>query len=437
MSNRVTDQYLKSATLARAGREIVLPPAYAESYEGALLDRPMFAAESEIATFADDLASLFGLLVSLPERLFDGDLERYCAAIGMDPRLSRLMRRGGDVAPPMYARADAYHDGTAFRLLEFNVGSELGGIDAAQINRAYLNVPAFNGFRRRHRLGYLDTSVRVADALRTAATAVTGGGDAVVALIESPGGIAGHESLFMAMREAMRINGIELLLGEIHQLRERNGKLVLRDVPLDVVLRYFVVGELVDHPAGLEAVDRVLSADKTVLFTPLSSGMFASKGSLGLMHDPRTRASYTAAEAALVDRIVPWTRSLSRAGDRDELVERCRAQRETLVLKPGVGYGGVGAVVGHAVSDERWRTALAEAAGTDHVVQRLVRAVPEEVVNPDTGGVEQWITNWGVFVDNAGYAGSFGRALKVHDGPVVSGGHGARTTCVFTDPGAP
>ena len=58
----------------------------------------------------------------------------------MDERLAELMRLGATGHPELYGRADAYHDGTSYKLLEFNVGSELGGIDAAQVNRALLNV---------------------------------------------------------------------------------------------------------------------------------------------------------------------------------------------------------------------------------------------------------------------------------------------------------
>lgn len=39
----------------------------------------------------------------------------------MDDRLAELMCRGSVQPPVLHARADAYHDGTRFHLLELNM----------------------------------------------------------------------------------------------------------------------------------------------------------------------------------------------------------------------------------------------------------------------------------------------------------------------------
>ena len=434
MPNVTTKQYLiesaNSEPLRNAARGLRLPDVYARSYGQLQLDRPLFVPAREITAFGADLAAVFDILVSLPGRLFDGDLRRYCTALGMDDRLADLACRGATGKPPLYARADAYHDGTSFKLLELNVGSELGGTDTAQLNRAFLNVPEFADFAERHELGHIDTVARVAAMLRKAAEAVTTD-EPVIALIESTNGLAAHAHVFVAIQEAMRDQGIALLLGEIHELDERDGKITLRGTPLDVVLRYFVAGELVDDPTAQRKLDLLIRADRTVLFTPLEGAVFASKGSLAMLHDPAVRATFSAQEQAVVDRVVPWTRLLGNGSD--DLFAQCRAERENLVLKPGVGYGGVGTVVGHAVTDEQWAQALLERRTGDHVVQRRVRPLGEPVLNADTGEIEDWVANWGIFVDSAGYAGGFVRALKPADGAVVSYSNaGTRGTCVFT-----
>lgn len=441
MPNIVTKQYLIESTssrdLRRSARELLLPEVFAQSYGRLQLDRPLLVPNQEITAFGEDVAAVFDILASLPARLFGGDLRRYCTALGMDDRLAELMCRGATGAPPLYARADAYHDGTSFKLLELNVGSELGGTDTAQLNRAFLAVPAFADFAERHQLGHIDTVARLAAALRHAGEAVTAR-EPVIALVESAGGLALHEHVFLALREAMRAQGISLLLGEIDELDERNGKITLRGTPLDVVLRYFVAGELVDSPADQRKLDLIIrahQAGETVLFTPLEGAVFASKGSLAMLYEPAVRATFSAQEHAVVDRVVPWTRLFGTKTDQEELFEQCRAERENLVLKPGVGYGGVGTVVGHAVTDQQWAQALIEARTGDHVVQRRVRPRAEPVLNADTGLVEEWVANWGIFVDSAGYAGGFVRALKPTDGAIVSYSNSAtRGTCVFTTP---
>ncbi|MCX5206804.1 hypothetical protein OG897_36075 [Streptomyces sp. NBC_00237] len=446
MLRRVTEKYVEECSapdsrLRHAAHEMNLPATYGESYGRLMLDRPLFASESEISGFAADLSGLFDILTSLPARLFGGDLRRYCDALGMDGRLAELMCRGASGRPPLYARADAYHDGSAFKLLELNIGSQLGGTDFAQLNRAFLDVPAFKEFAQEHRLGHIDTLARLTRTLRETGGTVTDG-EPVVALIEARGGIDAHRHVFDALREAMLDHGVRLLLGEVQELGERNGKVTLRGAPLDVVLRYFVASEVADDRAGQDSLDllvRAHHAGRTVLYTPLEGAMFASKGSLALLHDPRTRETFSPAEHAVVDRVMPWTRLLGAdrhtAAQHAELLDRCREQQEDLVLKPGVGHGGVGTVIGHEVTEEQWRQALLDRAAGDHVVQERVRPVPEPVVDAETGAVADWVANWGVFVDTGGYAGGFVRALKPDDGAVVAFANpGTRSTCVFTAP---
>jgi hypothetical protein len=85
---RYVDACASDLELRGAARQLVLPPTYAASFGDLLLDRPMFVAEREVTSFADDLAALFGILVSIPGILFDGDLRRYCSALGMDDGLA-------------------------------------------------------------------------------------------------------------------------------------------------------------------------------------------------------------------------------------------------------------------------------------------------------------------------------------------------------------
>ncbi|OLT48808.1 hypothetical protein BJF85_11485 [Saccharomonospora sp. CUA-673] len=431
--------------MRRAARNLQLPDVYGASYGGLQLDRPMLVTEAEASRFGDDLRALLDLLVDLPGRLVGGDLAAFCTRIGMHPDLAELVTKGAEQPLPRYGRADAYHDGEGFRVLELNVGSEVGGIDTAQLNRAYLEVPAFAEFAAAHDLTFVDPLPRVADLLRSAGAAVTDA-EPTVALIECNGGLAAHEHVFAAIQEAMATVGIRLLLGELDDLGSRGGKVTLRDEPVDVILRYFVAGELVSDASGRRALELILDAEGTALFTPLSAAAFASKAALGLLHDPAVRSSgLSSTERALVDRIVPWTRMLSPGvesgtdpGDLDELVERCRSEREDLVVKPGTGYGGVGTVVGHDVSDDEWAAVLHDATAGgrgDLVVQRRVRPATETVLDADTGEPSEWVANWGLFVDPDGHAGGFVRALRPEHGAIVSySNKETRGTCVFTTP---
>ncbi|MFF9213031.1 MULTISPECIES: hypothetical protein [unclassified Streptomyces] len=417
----------------------VLPPVYGGAWGRHLLHQPWFVEAEETAAFARDLESLFALLVSLPDRLFDGDLKRYAAALGLPPRHAALLRRSADGRPAKLARADAYHDGRGYRLLEFNVGSEIGGLDMAVCNAALLGVPEFSAFAAAHGLEYVDTAARLAEDLRERARPVLSGGagEPVIGLIEGHGGVAAYGPLMRSMREAMAMQGLDLRIGEVGELRTRSdGKLTLHGAPLDLVLRNFGASQLLDDPAGPEVAEQLFrahDAGRTVLFTTLESSLYAHKNALAMLSDPRSAHVFTDVERQLVERVLPWSRTLGPATPAALLTE-CQERREELILKPGAGHGGLDTIAGWECSDAAWLEALKTAAERGYLVQERVTPRTEPVLDPVTGKVEECIAALGVFLTSRGFAGAHARVNRADGGAIVglSSNPDTRIACVFT-----
>jgi hypothetical protein len=438
VTDHVTEQYIKEcltedSRLRYAVREARLPRRYQECFGNRLMARPFFIEEAETRRAADDLAALFRVILSLPQRLFGDDLAAYCRTLGFDERQARLMRRIGDRPPELFGRSDIYHDGTGFKLLEFNVGSQLGGIDQAQVLPALLEVEPFREFAEEHGLGYVHTGERIAESLRAAAEPVTGGRrEPVVALVEADGALESLMPLMRSFEEMLRgRGGLDLRLAEVSQLTYRGGKLYLDGTPIDAVLRYFAVNQIYRDPRGEEAVAPIYRAHEeggTVLLTTMESLLYANKGCLALLSDPRYRDAFSAAETELFDRVLPWTRLLTA-----DLVDYCRANRANLILKPCNDHGGRGITVGWDVPDAAWADALSSALQGKYVVQERVRQRLEPVVDPDTGRLEDWIACWSTFLTTDGYAGSHIRALPADQTGIINRGANAatRVTGVF------
>lgn len=436
-ASEVTSRYLEACTenpaLSSAARAAPYPTVFRSAYGQVLLDRPLFVDDARIRAFADDLTVVFELLVSLPRRLFDGDLDRYCDAAGIESKLARLMTRTVTGAPPLIVRSDAFDDGTSFRLLELNCGTELGGYSFSEMSRALLQVPAFGAFAEEHDLAYVDTIAHMAGVLRKVAAPVAAERP-VVMLLETTGGIEAHPG-FRAVQEAMFRQDVDFRLAELQDVRAVNDKLVLDGVPVDVAMRFCAAGEVLECPYGegvFEPIVRAHEAGKTILYTTLENSLFASKGALALLSDDSNRSLFTADELRVIDRTIPWTRLLT---DDPDLLDRCSGERESLVLKPCVGWGAVGTILGPTASDEEWSAALAARCDGRSVVQEFVEPVLEDVCDAETGETHPWCANWGVFVTEAGYAGTFARALRPLDGNVVAFSNpGTRASCVFSCP---
>jgi hypothetical protein len=448
MINKITQRYVDECATEGSGlrdavRRAPFSPTFEEAYRGRLIDRPWFADASRLQRFADDLDTFMSLLLSLPGRLFDGDLRRYCDALGLDGRRAKIMTYQASEHPARYARPDAYDNGTSFKLLEFNICSALGGLDHALINRALLEVDEFRGFAERNQLGYVDPTEEAARTFHKIADPIATGDRPVVAMVEWKDCIAAYINRMRVFQEAMGRAGIDVRLAEVDQLVEKGGKLFLDGTPIDIALRYFSVDDICSVPSGEEMIQPILRANdagKTLLYTPLESYLYSNKACLALLSDPRWRAAFSTTEAELIDRILPWSRLLEPCpvqvgGGTVDLIDYCRANRRQLILKPRAGFGGKGAVAGWDTSERDWLDALTTLSARSYIVQERVVPQAEPVCDAGTGAVNEWIPVWCFFLTEEGYAGSsFLRAIRSDAGAVISAELRAKTTSVFTFP---
>jgi hypothetical protein len=435
MTEPVTTEYNRrlmtgDRALAESMSQANLPAKLVESMRGRFLPRPFFVPRTEILGFASQVVDLFDLMLSIPDRFYGGDRAQYARAVGMDGRRADYIARFTD-QPELYGRADLYHDGESFRLLEFNVGSALGGMDRAQISAALLKVPAFQAFAAEHDLDFVDTGAQVDTALRAAAHPVCGGRAPVVAFVDGNNAMAPYLHLAESFQEMMASFGIEVLLGELADVGFGE-RVTLHGRPVDVVLRYFGLADFLDDPDGLQIVDNLVraNADGTVvLYTSLSGELYNNKRSLALLADLREKLS--AEEAALVDQLLPWTRTVSA-----DLFDHCVEHRKELMLKPGADFGGQGIVAGWLVGEVEWKEALAVAAFNGAIAQQRVIPRAEPVLDPATNEWQDWHAVWDCFLTPDGYAGSHIRALPAGGGAVIGMGvtKAARTTGIFRTP---
>jgi hypothetical protein len=408
-------------------------PLFDLRFHSRFLSRPVFLGRDERDSLHSDVENLRTTLLSLPDRLFGGDMAPFARAVGASEGQVRAAVRGRSARAGEFARADLYLEATGFKLLEMNIGSVVGGIENADFCQALMAHPVIARFAAAHGLGFADTLRAEVESI-FAETGLVPGSMPVIA-------IACDAELYRPLRSYMRVLvprwaelGLDAIPCEIGDLRAGRGGLWVNGRRVDAVFRLFMIENV--PGAGFYPADPVLDAaarGEIPVYTPLDGDLFASKVALAMLSDHRNRHLFSAAELASIDRLLPWTRQVRPGpvtledGSTAELMDYAVAHAADLVLKPAMLHGGEGVVAGwqQGLSEREWRGLLATASGRPYVLQRRVRPVPE-LMPGEPGELEPWSVTWGTFAIGGKHGGIVTRGVPVRSGhDVINVGAGA------------
>jgi hypothetical protein len=387
---------------------------------------------------ATDVAAILALLADLPRRIFDGDVHAYLRAQGFTTPMREILRLGCVGRNESYGRVDAFESADGIRAVEINTGSVIAEYKKTKLNDLLLRTPHFAEFAREFGLRSVDTIARLADEVRDVAKAVVGCEDPTVAIVEE----TGCAGLCRWMAPEFRDRGFRTVYGELSDVESDHGKVLVKGVRVDVVLRKFFVRHILTERHGREKLDilrRAHLSGETAWFTSFDSEMHGSKAALGLLYEPAVSTVLSPAERTLVKRRIPWTRAVGQrfgftdARDRRALLDEVRDRRAGLVLKPAAESGGNGVVFGDQVTDRTWAALIADPDRPDYVAQERLRPLPQYVIDPRRHVREPWDILWQVFFDSRGYAGLAPRGRLADDPGVIGGGNpGTQSGCAFT-----
>ena len=412
---------------------------------GRYLSRPMFLGRDEREQLECDLANLRSALLSIPDKLYGGDLPAFARSVGMtDVQVSAIMRSRA-AAPTTLARADLYVDQSGFRLLEYNMGSPLGGIDNADLVRALLGHPVLAEFAQAHRLDYVDSSREQVKTI-LAECGFEPGSRPVMVMTDWP---SSYEKLAPSLRlYSARLSelGIDARAAHVGELQVRDGRVWLGEVAVDIIYRLFMIEDLLEYPDAPALMDPILDAaarGQVAIFTPLDDALFASKGALAMLSDEQNRPLFEPQQLASLDRILPWTRMARPGlvtledGCGVELLDYALTHQQDLALKPTLLHGGHGVLLGwHGdTTTQAWEEQVRGAMGGPYVIQRRIRPIPD-LFPTDAGETAPWIVVWGVYTMLGGYGGVYARGTSVESNiEVVNLGTGAfATSCLDARP---
>jgi hypothetical protein len=404
----------------------LLQPQYRDRY----LSRPLFLGQEERDRLATDLMNLRSALISLPDRLYGGDLSAFARAVGMnDVQISAILRSRNPAATKL-TRADLYVDEGGFRLLEFNMGSAIGGIDNADILEGLLEQPVLAEFAAEHRLGYIHTMHEQVKTIK-AESGFAPDSRPMMVMTDWPSSYENLEPYVRTYTAQLSTLGLDACGGHIGQLDVHDGRVWLGERPVDIIYRLFMIEDLLEYPDAPALVDPILQAaarGEVKIFTPMDDALFASKGALAMLSDESNRHLLTPEQLVSVDRLLPWTR-LARPGpvtlengSQVDLLDYALSHQRELALKPTLLHGGYGVLLGwHSdTTPQVWEEQVRAALEGSYVIQRRIQPVPE-LFPAQEGDPAPWIACWGAFTMACGYAGIYARGSSIESNVEVIG----------------
>ncbi|MEM8852130.1 MAG: hypothetical protein AAGD34_00430 [Pseudomonadota bacterium] len=181
----------------------------------------------------------------------------------------------------------------------------------------------------------------------------------------------------------MEAAGCRCILAEPRELEIAGGRLCAKGEPVDVVYRRLTIMEMLEDLDEAQALLTAAEQQLALIIDPFFASVLDRKALFALLTDPRFDFGFTAQEQAAVAQSIPYTRIVEDRetalphGETGGLLDWCRRERESLVLKPNHDFGGRGISLGWKLTESEWDGALQDALQHGLVVQTAIHPAME------------------------------------------------------------
>jgi hypothetical protein len=346
--------------------------------------RPFFLSsrdEARIRTASEAIAAIGERVVAAAM-----EDERLLRALGVTEAEDRLVR-----IDPRYSRAstasrlDAFLLPDSLHFAEYNAESPAGPAYTQRLCELFDGLEPMAAFKRGAAVTYHRTIPPLLAALLESYREWGGrASPPTIAIVDFRGVPTWTE--FELLRDAFVEAGVPTVVCDPGELTFDGGVLRAEGEGIDLVYRRVLINDIIAHPVECANLVAAYEAGAVCVANTFRCKLPHKKAFFAVLTDPAFAWLMSAAERALVDAHVPWTRLLAdvktdRHGTTSPLLELARRDRDQFVLKPNDEYGGTGVMLGWEAAGDEWEAALhralADPPGTWVLQERI--AVRREV----------------------------------------------------------
>ncbi len=337
--------------------------------------RPYFLERSRYDRIRAAAAELNRAFESMTAAALEYD--EIITALGMSEKEARWARiEPGYPGVSLNSRFDTFLSGAGFAFLEYNAENPAGIGDQPSLESLYSIVPAVQEFLADNDHYYPSPEVKLLDAL------VSGyrdfGGKKVkpnIAIVDWDGVSTTTE--FEVLKEYFEASGHETVICDPGVLEYEGPSLTVGDFEIDIFYKRVLIHEFLDKFDESGAVYRACVNGAVCMANSFRSKIPHKKAGFAVLTDERYNSLFTPEQLELVRLHIPWTRTIREEettyfGDKVDLLEYIRAERQRFVMKPNDDYGGHGITFGWESTESEWDDAIEHALKSHHLVQERV-----------------------------------------------------------------
>jgi len=404
---------------------------------------PLFISWQTRETITEACIKVFHLIQCLPGRRFENDPARISEYYGMSRENVQICLYGVDneYLSHFLARGDFIFTPQGLKCLEYNVSANLGGWELPLWEAQFLQVPFISEFINTWKIKITNKnliSLLFDYMLDITLKAFPGEEEINIALAirkqEALTGMANMQSYFNrvyldCLQHNHRLKGT-VIFCRYDQLKVKGQNLYYENKKVHTILDYYL-GEI-----PLEVV-ALFKMRKVLIYNGPAAVILSNKLNLALLSELEDSGLFTAAERETIKRYIPWTRKMipgtsTYEGSPINLEDFIISHREHLVLKPAVGYGGEGVVIGSQTPANLWKERVEKSFQEKYWVIQEHMKTPRLYFQWGEKGAVACDTTWGILVFGSHYAGVFMRALPPqYSKGVVNVKQGAQVPIVF------
>ncbi|MGH8931600.1 MAG: circularly permuted type 2 ATP-grasp protein [Egibacteraceae bacterium] len=274
------------------------------------------------------------------------------------------------------SRLDSFLASDSYQFVELNAESPAGISYADVAAEIFLDLPVMRRFAERYTVTPMWCRQHMLNSLLDVYRRVRGStGKPQIAIVDFRGGPTRRGLEYF--KEFFEAKGYRTTIADPRDLEVKDGCLYHGAFRIDLVYRRVLTTELLEKIDECGALVEAYRSGAAVLVNSFRAKYVNKKMLFGVLTDERFQHYFDQREREAIRLHVPWTRRVEDAsatyrGERIELLEFIRRNRDRLVMKPNDEYGGRGVFIGWEVNEREWDQAIEKAIAGDYLTQERV-----------------------------------------------------------------